>query len=168
MTRRVAKFARRWISLTGAPLVAFVGNGFGRKGLRFLIAAWPRVARGAHLLVVGADQKSRWYQREAIRLGVGARIHFAGPMSDVTQIFHGVDAVALPSLFEPFGNVVMEAMASGVPVLSSAQSGASELLPESLQRFVVRDPTDSNRNRSEDECAPRYRRRDASTRARHG
>ena len=128
----------------GAPLVAFVGNGFGRKGLRFLIAAWPRVARGAHLIVVGADQKGRWYQREALGLGVGARIHFAGPMSDVTQIFHGVDAVALPSLFEPFGNVVMEAMASGLPVLSSAQSGASELLPESLQRFVVRDPTDSN------------------------
>ena len=127
----------------GAPLVAFVGNGFGRKGLRFLIEAWPRVAGGAHLLVVGADQKSRWYQREAIRLGLGARIHFAGAVPDVRQIFQGVDAVALPSLFEPFGNVVMEAMASGVPVLSSARSGASELLPESLQRFVVRDPADS-------------------------
>ena len=109
------------------------------KGLRFLIEAWPKVAGGAHLLVVGADQKSRWYQREAIRLGLGARIHFAGAVPDVRQIFQGVDAVALPSLFEPFGNVVMEAMASGVPVLSSARSGASELLPESLQRFVVRD-----------------------------
>jgi UDP-glucose:(heptosyl)LPS alpha-1,3-glucosyltransferase len=127
----------------GAPMVTFVGNGFGRKGLRFLIAAWPKVARGAHLLVVGADQKSRWYQREAMRLGVGARIHFAGAMPEVAQIFHGVDAVALPSLFEPFGNVVLEAMASGVPVLSSAQSGASELLPKSMRRFVVRDPTDS-------------------------
>ena len=126
----------------GAPMVAFVGNGFGRKGLRFLLEAWPSVARGAHLMVVGADQKSRWYQREALRLGVGSRIHFAGAMHDVTQIFHGADAIALPSLFEPFGNVVMEALASGLPVLSSAQSGASELLPESLQRFVVGNPTD--------------------------
>ncbi len=126
----------------GAPMVAFVGNGFGRKGLRFLLEAWPKVARGAHLLVIGADQKSRWYQREAMRLGVGARIHFAGAMPDVTRIFHAADAVALPSLFEPFGNVVMEAMASGVPVLSSAQSGAAELLPDAMQRFVVRDPTD--------------------------
>ena len=128
----------------GAPLVAFVGNGFGRKGLRFLIEAWPEVARGAHLIVVGADQKGRWYQREAMRLGVGARIHFGGGMPDVTHIFHAVDAVALPSLFEPFGNVVMEAMASGLPVLSSAQSGASELLPEPMQRFVVRDPTNAD------------------------
>ena len=128
----------------GAPIVAFVGNGFGRKGLRFLIEAWPKVGRGAHLLVVGADRKSRWYQRQAARLGVGARIHFVGAMPDVTQVFHGVDAFALPSLFEPFGNVVIEAMASGLAVLSSAQSGASELLPEAMQRFVVRDPADSN------------------------
>jgi UDP-glucose:(heptosyl)LPS alpha-1,3-glucosyltransferase len=126
----------------GAPMVAFVGNGFGRKGLRFLIEAWPRVGRGAHLLVVGADQKSRWYQRQASRLGVGARIHFAGALPKVTQIFHGVDGFALPSLFEPFGNVIMEALASGLPVLSSAQCGASEVLPESMQRFVVLNPTD--------------------------
>ncbi len=128
----------------GAPLVAFVGNGFGRKGLRFLIEAWPKVGRDAQLLVVGADQKSRWYQREAVRLGVSARIHFAGATPDVTRIFHASDAFALPSLFEPFGNVVMEALASGLPVLSSAQSGASELLAESMQRFVVQDPTNAD------------------------
>ena len=127
----------------GAPMVAFVGNGFGRKGLKFLIAAWPKVERGAHLLVVGGDQNSRAYQREAIRRGLGARVHFAGPMPDVTQLFHAVDAVALPSLFEPFGNVVLEALASAVPVLSSAQSGAAELLPEAMQSFVVSDPTSS-------------------------
>ena len=128
---------------SGAPLVAFVGNGFGRKGLRFLIEAWPKVWRDAHLLVVGVDRKTRGYQREAIRLGVGARIHFAGAMPDVARVFHGIDAFALPSLFEPFGNVVMEAMASGLPVLSSAQSGASELLPESMRRFVVHIPTEA-------------------------
>jgi UDP-glucose:(heptosyl)LPS alpha-1,3-glucosyltransferase len=124
------------------PMVAFVGNGFGRKGLKFLLEAWPKVARGAHLLVVGADQKSGRYQRAAIWLVLGPRVRFLGPIPDVTRIFHGVDAVALPSLFEPFGNVVIEAMASGAPVLASAQAGASELLPESMQRFVVRDPTD--------------------------
>jgi len=127
-----------------APIVAFVGNGFGRKGLRFLIAAWPKVAREAHLLVVGSDQKRRAYEREARRLGLEARVHFAGAMPEVTRIFHAVDALALPSLFEPFGNVILEAMASGVPVLSSAQSGAAEVLPESMQRFVVRDPTRAN------------------------
>ena len=127
----------------GAPMVAFVGNGFARKGLTFLLAAWPQVARGAHLLVVGSDQKLGWYRREARRLGVEARVHFVGARTEVVPIFRAVDAVALPSLFEPFGNVILEAMACGAPVLSSMQSGAAELLPESMQCFVVRDPTDT-------------------------
>jgi len=126
----------------GAPIAAFVGNGFARKGLTFLIAAWPKVAGGAHLLVVGSDQKLGWYRREARRLGLDARVHFVGSMADVTQVFHAVDAVALPSLFEPFGNVILEAMACGAPVLSSMQSGAAEVMPEPMRRFVVRTPTD--------------------------
>jgi UDP-glucose:(heptosyl)LPS alpha-1,3-glucosyltransferase len=126
------------------PIVAFVGNGFARKGLRFLIEAWPRVANGAHLLVVGGDRESRWYQRQTSRLAMSTRIHFAGMVRDVTRIFHGVDALAMPSLFEPFGNVAMEAMASGLPVMVSAQSGASELLPDAMRKFVVQDPSDSS------------------------
>ncbi|HSR58904.1 MAG TPA: glycosyltransferase family 4 protein, partial [Candidatus Binataceae bacterium] len=127
----------------GARLAAFVGNGFARKGLRFLIEAWPRVERGAHLFVVGSDRAEARYRAAAERAGVGGRIHFAGARSDVPEIFRAVDAFALPSLFEPFGNVVMEAMASGLPVLSSAQSGVSELLPEAMKPFIVENPTDS-------------------------
>jgi UDP-glucose:(heptosyl)LPS alpha-1,3-glucosyltransferase len=126
-----------------APIVAFVGNGFGRKGLRFLIGAWPKVEHGAHLIVVGADRARQWYQREAAKLRVSDRIHFVGPVPDVARIFQAADALALPSLFEPFGNVALEAMATGLPVLGSAQCGVSELLPNSTRRFVVADPTDS-------------------------
>jgi UDP-glucose:(heptosyl)LPS alpha-1,3-glucosyltransferase len=124
-------------------LVAFVGNGFARKGLRFLVEAWPRVTRGARLIVVGTDRETGSYRRMAAKLAVGDRIHFAGSVDDVTRIFNGVDAFALPSLFEPFGNVVMEAMASGLPVLASAQCGATELLPEEMRRFTVRNPGDA-------------------------
>ena len=53
----------------------------------------------------------------------------------------GADAFALPSLFEPFGNVAMEAMASGVPVLTSVQSGVAEVVPESMRAYIVNDPT---------------------------
>jgi glycosyltransferase involved in cell wall biosynthesis len=54
----------------------------------------------------------------------------------------GVDVLALPSLFEAFGNVAMEAMTSGVPVLTSAQSGVAELMPEPMRDYIVNDPTD--------------------------
>jgi glycosyltransferase involved in cell wall biosynthesis len=49
----------------------------------------------------------------------------------------------MPSFFEPFGNVVMEAMAGGLGVLVSAQSGVAELLPAAMRPFVVKDPVNS-------------------------
>ncbi len=134
---------RSRLGLAGdTPVVAFVGNGFARKGLRFLIQAWPAVGADAHLLVVGNDRSASWYRAEAMRLKVANRIHFAGARHDVAEIFHAVDALALPSLFEPFGNVIMEAMASGLGVLASAQSGASELLPEPMTKFMVANSSD--------------------------
>ena len=104
-------------------MVVFVGNGFARKGLGFLIEAWPLVAGGAFLLVVGADRQTDKFARRAPRPQCwrGASV-FTGPQPDVETIFHAADAFAMPSLFEPFGNVVMEAMASGLPAMTSAFS----------------------------------------------
>jgi UDP-glucose:(heptosyl)LPS alpha-1,3-glucosyltransferase len=125
-----------------APVVAFVGNGFARKGLRFLIEAWQRVNSAAILLVAGNDQAIGKYHRLARRLGVAERIRFVGAQAQIERIFAAVDALALPSLFEPFGNVVLEAMATGLPVLCSSACGAAELLAPALREFVVSDPTD--------------------------
>jgi UDP-glucose:(heptosyl)LPS alpha-1,3-glucosyltransferase len=123
-----------------APAVAFIGNGFARKGLRFLLQAWPAIASKPHLMVVGVDRAIASYQRLAHHIGVGERVHFIGAQSGVERIFAGVDALALPSLFEAFGNVAMEAMASGLPVLVSAACGAAETLPMEMREFVVADP----------------------------
>ncbi len=127
---------------TSAKVVIFVGNGFARKGLGFLIEAWPLVAGGAFLLVVGADRDVLKYERRARELNIGARVIFAGPQPSVETLFNAADAFAMPSLFEPFGNVVMEAMAAGLPVMTSAFSGVSELVPPSMRGFRVENPTD--------------------------
>ncbi len=123
-----------------ARVVLFVGNGFGRKGLGVLIEAWPHLKTKAHLLVVGADRERQRYQSQAAALGVGERVVFAGPVPHTGPIFRAVDAFALPSLFEPFGNVVLEAMASGLPVMTSDFSGVSEILPPSMREFCLPDP----------------------------
>lgn len=123
-----------------AAAVAFIGNGFARKGLRFLLQAWPALKSRPHLMVVGANRAIASYQRLAHNFGVGERVHFIGAQSRVERIFAAVDALALPSLFEPFGNVAMEAMASGLPVLVSAACGAAETLPPEMREFVVADP----------------------------
>ncbi len=123
------------------PAVMFVGNGFARKGLRFLIEAWPAVRHDARLIVVGTDQAASSYARRAERLGLAARVRFLGRRSDVERLIRGADALALPSLFEPFGNVALEAMAAGVPALTTALCGVAEVMPEALRPFIVNDPS---------------------------
>ena len=133
---------QKFVVPASARVVAFVGNGFARKGLGFLIEAWPLVAGGAFLLVVGSDRQTEKFARRAHALNVGGRMVFTGPQPNVEEIFHAADAFAMPSLFEPFGNVVMEAMASGLPAMTSAFSGVAELIPPSMRGFRVENPDD--------------------------
>ena len=137
-----AAIRQKFIVPASARVVAFVGNGFARKGLGFLIEAWPLVAGGAFLLVAGSDRQTEKFVRRAHALNVGARIVFTGPQPSVDQIFHAADSFAMPSLFEPFGNVVMEAMASGLPAMTSAFSGVAEVIPPSMRGFRVENPDD--------------------------
>ena len=138
-----ASIRQKFVIPASARVVIFVGNGFARKGLGFLIEAWPLVAGGAFLLVVGADRATEKFARLARDLNVGARVVFTGPQPNVESLFHAADAFALPSIFEPFGNVAMEAMASGLPVMTSAFSGVAELIPASMRGFRIENPTDS-------------------------
>jgi UDP-glucose:(heptosyl)LPS alpha-1,3-glucosyltransferase len=126
---------------TGAPVVAFVGNGFARKGLGPLLEAWPAIKSHPYLLVAGTDRSALRYVRMAHRLGVSSRVRFLGAVGQIEQLFRAADGFALPSFFEPFGNVVMEAMAGGLGVMVSAQAGAAELLPPAMHPFVVKDPS---------------------------
>ena len=137
-----AALRQKFIVPASARVVAFVGNGFARKGLGFLIEAWPLVAGGAFLLVVGSDRQTEKFARRARALNVAARVVFTGPQPNVEQIFHAADSFAMPSLFEPFGNVVMEAMASGLPAMTSAFSGVAEVIPPSMRGFRVENPDD--------------------------
>ena len=137
-----AALRQKFIVPASARVVAFVGNGFARKGLGFLIEAWPLVAGGAFLLVAGSDRQTEKFARRARALNVAARVVFTGPQPNVEQIFHAADSFAMPSLFEPFGNVVMEAMASGLPAMTSAFSGVAEVIPPSMRGFRVENPDD--------------------------
>jgi UDP-glucose:(heptosyl)LPS alpha-1,3-glucosyltransferase len=133
---------RRWKIPAAAPLVLFVGSGFRRKGLDRLIKIWsmPDLA-SAYLLVVGSDARLRQYRLWADSLAPG-RIVFAGRQDQVENYYGAADVVALPSLQEAFGNVVLEALASGVAVLVSRSVGASELLTGRLADGIVERPED--------------------------
>jgi UDP-glucose:(heptosyl)LPS alpha-1,3-glucosyltransferase len=108
--------------------VLFVGSGFKRKGLGPLLEAFSRLADAGSRLVVTGKGDVPSYQSLAARLGLGERVIWTGPRAEVECLYAAADAVALPALYEPFGNVHLEALASGLPVLSSARAGGSEIV----------------------------------------
>lgn len=124
------------------PLVLFVGSQYRLKGLEFAIRALAVMQTEAFLLVVGGDTSAP-FKRLAEQLGVSERVIFAGARSDLPKIYPAADAFVLPTLYETFALVCLEAMASGLPVLASPVGGIEDYLVNGENGFHIRrDPQD--------------------------
>jgi UDP-glucose:(heptosyl)LPS alpha-1,3-glucosyltransferase len=110
--------------------VAFllVGSDYARKGVATAIRALARLPAAARLIVVGRDKAPGRYRRIAQRERVGDRVIFAGPQKDPRRFLGAADAFVLPTLYDPLGNAVLEALACGLPVVTSRRCGAGELV----------------------------------------
>ncbi len=117
------------------PMLAFVGSGFDRKGLKPALHALSE-CHHAHLAVVGRDKDEAHFVRLATRLGLRGRVHFVGMQEDVGPWYGASDGLLLPTLYDPFPNVVLEAMACGLGVITSDRCGGAELLREGIEGFV--------------------------------
>jgi UDP-glucose:(heptosyl)LPS alpha-1,3-glucosyltransferase len=124
-------------------VLLFVGSGFQRKGLSFVIEALPLALKQAdfRLLVVGQGDQKR-AKDLADRLGVLDKISFAGPVKDVSPFYQESDGFVLPSIYEPFSNACLEAMAYGLPLITTEMNGASEDIVPGQNGFVIKDPAD--------------------------
>jgi UDP-glucose:(heptosyl)LPS alpha-1,3-glucosyltransferase len=110
-----------------ARIILFVGSGFERKGVATLLDALERLP-GAQLWVVGRDKAQPAMERRAARLGVANRVRFFGPQPDVRPFYGAADLLALPTLYDPFPNAALEALASGLPLVTTTSCGAAELV----------------------------------------
>lgn len=128
--KRVAKRAqaRRQLGLQDQLTYLFVGSGYERKGLDALLHAFSRLQGDNCLLVVGKDRQTKKYQAMAQKSGITERVKFIGPQTDMPHIYAAADVLVLPTLYDPFPNVVLEAMASGLPVITSQQCGAVDVI----------------------------------------
>jgi UDP-glucose:(heptosyl)LPS alpha-1,3-glucosyltransferase len=127
-------------------VILFLGSGFRRKGLGGLIDAFAKVGveiPGAVLIVAGKD-RHREYRDAARKLGMEKRVHFLGPTQKAKELYAISDLFALPTLYDPFSNACLEAMATGVPVLTSYQNGVSELIADGKNGLLVSEATDSS------------------------
>jgi UDP-glucose:(heptosyl)LPS alpha-1,3-glucosyltransferase len=124
------------------PLVLFVGGDWQRKGVAQAIAALSRVdSLGAKLMIVGPGDV-RAYRRMATDVGIEGGVRFAGHRDDIWKYYAASDIFLLPTLYEAFGLVILEAMASGLPVLVSRWAGAAELIHDGIDGLLINDPTD--------------------------
>jgi len=119
-----------WRARAGRELVwLFAGSGFRRKGLDLALAALARGPARAELWVAGRDEPGPW-RRLAARLGLAQRVRFLGPVDDLAACYAVSDALLLPTRYDAFANVCLEAAAAGRPVVTSSRNGAAELLRE--------------------------------------
>ena len=133
---------KQWQIPLDSPAVLFVGSGFRRKGLDRLLRAWSLPSmKDAYLMVVGDDAQRGRYNALADRYAKG-KVAFVGRCDDVERYYGAADLVALPSVQEAFGNVVLEGLAAGLPVVVSKTVGASEILTGGLTQGIVAHPED--------------------------
>ncbi len=116
----------------------FVGSGFERKGLNYLLEALDLVMEPITLLIVGKGQKVK-----SKKFDTKHQILFCGPQREIYKYYAAADIFVFPALYEPFGNVHLEALASGLPVITTKRTGAAEIIKDGIHGYIIESPEDS-------------------------
>ncbi|MDO9530780.1 MAG: glycosyltransferase family 4 protein [Deltaproteobacteria bacterium] len=125
-----------------SPVVLFVGSGFERKGLPYLLQAFGSLKdKASHLWVVGKGNVPL-YRQAAIGLGVADRVKFWGPVTETAPFYQAATVLALPTLYDPCSNVVLEALGCGMPAVTTAANGAAEFITPGANGAVIPQPGD--------------------------
>lgn len=121
---------------------ANVGRLHPDKDQRTLIAAFARVAQQldrAQLLIIGRGRLQQELQQQIDALGLQQRVHLTGPIPDASRLYSAFDGFLLSSDHEPFGMVLLEAMAAGTPIAATNCGGGCEVLGDSGVLFPLGD-----------------------------
>jgi glycogen(starch) synthase len=158
--------ARSRYSVDGSPVVVYFGRLEWEKGVHDLLAALPRVRRafpGTRLVVAGQGRQASALVEQSRKLRVRRSVEFVGHLPDrsLVALLAAADVVVLPSRYEPFGIVALEAAAAGAPLVASTAGGLAELVVDgetglsvtpgdvdgiaSAVRAVLTDPTSAAR-----------------------
>jgi UDP-glucose:(heptosyl)LPS alpha-1,3-glucosyltransferase len=119
-----------------------IANEWHRKGLGVVLRAMARIGDPrVRLLLVGRRAPTA-YQGLIEQLGLQARVRWCGATSDVAEYHAAADLFVMPTAYEAFGSVIVEALGSGLPVITSAIAGAAVAVHEDGNGLLLHDPTD--------------------------
>ena len=122
------------------PIILFVGSGFKRKGVEeFLRITALLKTKGIKAFVVGKESNMSYYQNLSKKLNIDNQIFFTGPRTDVNDFYTISDIFLFPTHYDPFSNVILEAMYFENAVFTTRSNGASEILDSD---FIMNSPYD--------------------------
>jgi UDP-glucose:(heptosyl)LPS alpha-1,3-glucosyltransferase len=113
--------------------VLFAGSGWERKGLGFALQALERQPPEFKLLIAGRGQQRRFSSSRAVFLGV---VH------EMASLYRAADIFLLPTIYDPFSNACLEALAAGRPVVTTRSNGFSEVIEDGRHGTIIDDPRD--------------------------
>jgi UDP-glucose:(heptosyl)LPS alpha-1,3-glucosyltransferase len=120
-------------------LILFVGSGFERKGLQFLLQSTAYLKDKNWRLLLMGKGKFEKYMRFA-PADKRTKIIAKEPDPEIEKYYAAADIFILPSIYEPFGNANLEALAAGLPVITTEYCGAADIINEKKNGLVVKDP----------------------------
>jgi UDP-glucose:(heptosyl)LPS alpha-1,3-glucosyltransferase len=131
-----------WGVAPGETVALFIAMNYRLKGLAPLLHAVHRLrGRPLRLLVVG-NPRTAPYERLARRLGVAGQVTFLGPRRDIKNCYFAADFLVHPTFYDPCSLVVLEALACGLPVITTRYNGARELLSPPREGYEIDEPHD--------------------------
>jgi UDP-glucose:(heptosyl)LPS alpha-1,3-glucosyltransferase len=132
------------LGLQDNRIILFVGADFERKGLPVLLKAFSILDfRDVKLMVIGKRGRKR-YLSMIKKLGIEDKVILWSAGPKIEKLYAIADIFVLPTIYDPFSNATLEAMAAGLPVITTSNNGASELIENGIQGFIIDNPLDIN------------------------
>ena len=135
-----AKISSEFVIKKNQPILLYVGSGFKRKGVEEFLQVVARLkSSNIQAFVLGKEKNIKYYQDLAKELNIERQVFFTGPREDVDDFYAISDIFLFPTHYEPFSNVILEAMNFENVVFTTRQNGANEILDD---EFVMDNPRD--------------------------
>jgi UDP-glucose:(heptosyl)LPS alpha-1,3-glucosyltransferase len=115
----------------------FAGSGWERKGLLFAIQALALCKNKKMRLFVAGRGNAALYKTKSLRFWREDPVQFLGEVADILCIYAAADIFILPTIYDPFSNACLEALACGLPVITTRSNGFSEIIEDGVHGSIV-------------------------------